>query len=77
MTAMQELLKELNEVKSENSFIQTTINLIIDMVEDKLKKEKQQILDAYDAGNRKGYDENKLSASFDLDEKYYDSISDM
>jgi hypothetical protein len=35
---LKELLEELNEVKSKNPFIQTTVNLIIDMVEDKIKK---------------------------------------
>lgn len=45
-TAMHELLDELKDVNSENNFIKTTINLIIDMVESKLETEKQQIIDA-------------------------------
>lgn len=47
-TAMQELIQELKDSLevSENPFISTTINLIINMAENKLQKEKQQIIDA-------------------------------
>ena len=47
---MQELLDELNDANSGNNFIQTTINLIIDMVESKLEKEKEQIIEAIKHG---------------------------
>lgn len=47
---MQELLDELNDANSGNNFIQTTINLIIDMVESKLEKEKEQIIEAVQHG---------------------------
>lgn len=51
-TAMQELIEELNTASKAgiNDFITTTINLIIDMAENKLEKEKQQIQDAYYTG---------------------------
>ena len=44
-TPMQELLNELKEASKvgENPFIKTTINLVIDMVEDKIQKEKKVI----------------------------------
>ena len=45
-TAMQELLEELNDINSGNPFIQTTINLVKDLVESKLEKEKEQIINA-------------------------------
>lgn len=51
-SAIQELLDELKDANSENNLIKTTINLIIDMVESKLEKEKQQIIDANNAGWR-------------------------
>lgn len=52
MTAMQELLNELEEVSKigENPFIKTTVNLIIDMVEDKINKEKEQIKTSFNDG---------------------------
>ena len=46
-TAMQELIEDLQTVTSGNPFISTTINLIIEMAEEKLEKEKQQIFKAY------------------------------
>jgi len=49
-TVLQELLGELNEAKSDNKVIQTTINLIIDMVESKLEEEKEQIKSNYTSG---------------------------
>lgn len=53
-TAMQELIQELKDISSvgSNPFITTTLNLIIDLAEEKLEKEKQQIIDANNAGWR-------------------------
>jgi len=36
-----------------------------------IEKEKQMIIDALEYGNRKGYDEHILTASFDMAEQYY------
>ena len=41
------------------------------MIEEHITMEKEQIINAYDTGNRKGYDEHILSAMYDLDEQYY------
>ena len=41
-------------------------------VTDKAKAmHKEEILDAVDWGNRKGYDEHKLTCIYDDDKKYY------
>jgi len=52
-TAIQELIEEFRQCTSENMFIQSTINLAIEMAESKLEKEKQQIIDAYKAAEDK------------------------
>lgn len=39
-----------------------------------LELEKQQIIDAVDWGNRKGYDEHTLTCIHDEDLKYYNEI---
>jgi len=36
-----------------------------------LEMEKQQIIDAVEWGNRKGYDEHRLTCILDEDEDYY------
>jgi hypothetical protein len=35
---------------------------------------KEEILDAVDWGNRKGYDEHKLTCIYDDDKKYYNEV---
>jgi len=73
MTPIQELLKQLNEVKSENSFINTTINLVIDLVEEKIKKEKLIINKAHADGVMWGLQAvtgNKVSETNYYEEKY-------
>lgn len=50
-TVMQELIYELSQVQSHSNKISATINLIIDMAEEKLPKEKQQIIDAFTDAN--------------------------
>ena len=75
MTAMQELLNELNEVSQigENPFIKTTVNLIIDMVEDKLSKEKKQIKTSFsDGANWELYGSNVTQE--ERSEKYYNEL---
>jgi len=75
MTAMQELLNELNEVSQigENPFIKTTVNLIIDMVEDKLLKEKEQIKTSFsDGANWALYGSNVTQK--ERAEKYYNEL---
>jgi len=46
LTAMQELIEDLKDCKSENPFIQNTTDLIIELAELRLGKEKQQIIEA-------------------------------
>jgi len=41
------------------------------MIEKALEMEKQQINDAVEWGNRKGYDEHRLTCILDEDEDYY------
>ena len=69
-TAMQELLLELEEVSKigENPFIKTTVNLIIDMAEEKLEKEKQQLIDAWNDGTWGG---GQFTTTHDSAEEYY------
>lgn len=45
-TTMHELIDELKEAstRGSNQFIQTTINLVVEMAESKIEKEKQQII---------------------------------
>lgn len=65
MTAMQELIKELEGVSKigENPFIKTTVDLIIDMAEDKLQKEKDNLKKSFD------FSEKEMHNSFSND--YY------
>lgn len=70
-TAMQELLDELKDANSENNFIKTTINLIIDMVESKLEKEKQQIIDAVNHKITPQSVRNSFIKDVSLGEHYY------
>lgn len=44
------------------------------MIKNALEEEKQAIMAAYDAGNRVGFDEHRLSAIDDSDEQYYNTI---
>ena len=69
---MQELLNELQEVSKigENPFIKTTVNLIIDMVEDKIKKEKQQIIEA--ASHGANFDKSPFKNAQDYFNQTYD-----
>jgi hypothetical protein len=41
------------------------------LIQQAKEMERQQILDAVDWGNRKGYDEHILTIVYDLDEQYY------
>jgi hypothetical protein len=44
-------------------------------VTDKAKAmHKEEILDAVDWGNRKGYDEHKLTCIYDDDKQYYNEV---
>ena len=52
-TAIQELINELNEEVSKlepNQYSWHCLMTIIEMAESKLKKEKQDLMDAYDKG---------------------------
>lgn len=42
-----------------------------EIVKQAKEMERQQILEAVDWGNRKGYDEHILTIMYDLDEQYY------
>jgi len=74
-TAVEWLLDEINNIKSSS----TNMNGKIQFLEKELNKlfeqakemEKQQIIDAVDWGNRKGYDEHRLTCINDEDEQYY------
>ncbi len=45
--------------------------VIIELKRQAKEMERQQILEAVDWGNRKGYDEHILTIMYDLDEQYY------
>jgi hypothetical protein len=63
-TAVEWLMKEL--------FTKHSLNQqIIDTFEHAKEMEKQQIKDAVEWGNRKGYDEHTLTCILDEDEDYY------
>jgi hypothetical protein len=75
MTAMQELLKELIEVSQigENPFIKTTVNIIIDMAENKLEKEKEQLKTSFsDGASWELYGSNITQE--ERAEKYYNEV---
>lgn len=65
-TVLTELIEELKSgiIPGGNPFITTTINLIIDMAESKLPKERQDLIDAYvdgrDSSNPIGYIQEKF-----------------
>jgi len=46
-------------------------NDLLEKVEELKEIEKQQIIDAVEWGNRKGYDEHTLTCIYDEDLKYY------
>jgi hypothetical protein len=71
-TQMQYLIADLIDIAKTEDMI--SLKLVIGLAVVRLEKEKNQIKNAYDSGNRKGYDEHKLSASFDLDEIYYQEV---
>jgi hypothetical protein len=61
---------------------QTAVEWLLDQIQQKLyirdnvikqalEIEKQQIIDAVEWGNRKGYDEHRLTCILDEDEEYY------
>jgi hypothetical protein len=55
-----------------NSFIETED--LSTYFEKAKEMEKQQLIDAVEWGNRKGYDEHVLTCINDEDEKYYNNI---
>jgi len=64
-TAVEFLVEEINKL--------TGLNILMDepCVEQAKEMEKQQIIDAVDWGNRKGYDEHRLTCINDEDAQYY------
>ena len=65
-TAVEWLEKELNK------FIPKSLDILVNTVIQQAKEmEKQQIIDAVEWGNRKGYDEHTLTCIYDEDLKYY------
>jgi hypothetical protein len=73
-TAMQELISDLDKIKKNltNKTEIQTIQIIIDTTKNKyLEMEKEQIINAVEWGNRKGYDEHTLTCIYDDDLKYY------
>ena len=66
MTAVQwfgeQALNYLNDEQKNN---------LIEAFKQALEMEKQQINDAVEWGNRKGYDEHRLTCILDEDEDYY------
>jgi len=65
MTAVETLLDWL---KNNHYYIG---NDLLEKVEELKEIEKQQIIDAVEWGNRKGYDEHTLTCIYDEDLKYY------
>lgn len=53
-TVLQELIEELEATSKigQNPYIKTTVNLVIDMLGAKLEEEKQQITNAFVAGEK-------------------------
>jgi hypothetical protein len=66
MTAVEFLKEQLNKILIDNQIQQTR-----HLFEQALEMEKQQIIDAVEWGNRKGYDEHRLTCILDEDEQYY------
>jgi hypothetical protein len=61
MTAVEWLISQILKEKG----------LVILDIQAALEMEKQQIMDAVEWGNRKGYDEHTLTCILDEDEDYY------
>jgi hypothetical protein len=61
-TAVEWLEKQLDS---------TQLYWLKDWIEQAKAMEKQQIIDAVEWGNRKGYDEHRLTCILDEDEQYY------
>jgi hypothetical protein len=65
MTAVEWLKQNLPSLFLEDS------GHYAELFEQALEMEKQQIIDAVEWGNRKGYDEHRLTCILDEDEQYY------
>ena len=65
MTAVEWLIDELTDNGIEY------LDLAYEIIEKAKEMEKQQIIDAVEWGNRKGYDEHRLTCILDEDEDYY------
>ena len=63
MTAVEWLVQEANLLENNG--------WILPLIEQAKEMEKQQIKDAVEWGNRKGYDEHTLTCILDEDEDYY------
>ena len=63
MTAVEWLVQEANLLENNG--------WILPLIQQAKEMEKQQINDAVEWGNRKGYDEHRLTCILDEDEDYY------
>jgi hypothetical protein len=66
-TAMQLLLKEVTEARdiSVDVNFRSALDFVRDTIEwDYIEKEKEQIMDAYDAGWSDGFDDKDLNAEY-------------
>jgi hypothetical protein len=66
-TAVEWLIDELKDNGIEY------LDLAYEIIEKAKEMEKQQINDAVEWGNRKGYDEHRLTCILDEDEDYYNA----
>ena len=66
-TAVEWLVEQLTI----NNYISDNAHWLID---EGKEMEKQQIIDAVEWGNRKGYEEHTLTCIYDEDEQYYNNI---
>lgn len=67
-TALQELMEEIEKMRDPKDQMETIpVDCVLDLIESKLEKEKQQIIEAVTYGNRmEFYDASETSA-----EQYY------
>ena len=71
MTAVEWFMEKIGEKQPNGLYVIDTLQDVQNVFEQAKAMEKQQIIDAVEWGNRRGYDEHTLTCIYDEDLKYY------
>jgi hypothetical protein len=70
-TAVEWFMEQIGEKQPNGLYVIDTLEDVENVFTKAKEMEKQQIMDAVEWGNRKGYDEHTLTCILDEDEDYY------